>query len=169
MHCGVYDNHLVISTERLNFHHNSTFLEIKLKQFGPTHHAVYFISPLPLCYISCQLWSFWAAAVKVLTCSVSQRGSCSETLLFCRSPNHSSFQMVSQRLWECCVTSVNHSVRWCIYCTNNCSNCSVNRVSKSQVPRSLFQSLMRTFAKAMTSSSVQCFLIPFTDMPILVS
>lgn len=38
-----------------------------------------------------------------------------------------------------------------------------------RVPRSLFQSLMSSFAKEMASSSVQCFLMLFTDIPILVS
>lgn len=100
---------------------------------------------------------------EVLTCPVCQRGSSLETLLFCWSLTRSSLQVASQ-------VAIGQSL--CEYLDQSCQQ--ISQITKSPFmfcssPRSLFQSLMRTFAKAMTSSSVQCFLILFTDIPILVS
>lgn len=114
----------------------------------------------------------WIKAIKpsmmlVLTWSESLMVSCSETLEICWSLVRSSSQQVSQS------DSGQSLCKWMISETilllNKSCKPYVTCEKSVGLPRSLFQSLMRTFAKAMTSSSVQCFLIPFTDMPILVS
>lgn len=107
-----------------------------------------------------------------LTCSVCQKGNCLETLLLGWSLNHSSSLMASrseagQSLCEGPVQPYLVSSPSYLMTKSN-SNLHKNR-GLYQVPRSLFQSLIRTFANVMTSSSVQCFLMLFTDTPILDS
>lgn len=100
-------------------------------------------------------------AEAALTCAGFRGVSCPEMLLLLLwlSPGRSSSPPVSQHLWGP---------------SENYPRCPLPQNlpeddGRCQAPRSLFQSLMRTFAKAMTSSSVQCFLMLFTETPILVS